>query len=142
VNIRVSAALRGLGVGIATLQPSARTRTHTLVTAYAVGHALDPDGFEVVSVTGPAEPAWAGDLVRAVSSGASWTLLHSLLVPLARRSRLPLPLVALGYAVGEAVTDSMAADWASRRVARGAAAAAAAASSTSEQASGPDSEPS
>ena len=124
MNIRGSALLRGLGVGVATLQGSAGTRTHTLVTAYAVGHAVDPDGFEVVSWTGPAalaESPWAGRLTRVLSSGASWVALHSLLVPLARRSRHPLPLVALGYAVAEAVTDSMAADWVSRQHARAAA---------------------
>ena len=121
MNIRGSAVLRGVGVGVATLQGSARTRTHTLATAYAVGHAIDPHGFEVVSVTGPAQPAWAGELVRVVSSGAAWTALHSLLVPLARRSRYPRPLVALGYAVVETVADSMAADWASRQMAAGAA---------------------
>jgi hypothetical protein len=120
VNIRGSAVMRGLGVGIATLQGSAGTRTHTLLTAYAVGHAVDPDGFEVVSWTGPAEPAWAGQVSRVVSSGASWVALHSLLVPLARRSRYPLPLVALGYAVVEAVTDSMAAEWVSKQNARAA----------------------
>jgi hypothetical protein len=112
--------MRGLGVGIATLQGSVGTRTHTLVTAYAVGHAIDPDGFEVVSWSGPAEPAWAGQVSRVLTSGASWVALHSVLVPLARRSRYPLPLVALGYAVAEAVTDSMAAEWVSRQNAKAA----------------------
>lgn len=120
MNIRGSALVRGLGVGIATLQGSAATRTHTLVTAYAVGHAVDPDGFEVVPWSGPVEPPWAGEVTRAVSSGAAWVALHSALVPLARRSRYPLPLVALGYAVAEAVTDSLAAEWVSRQNARAA----------------------
>ena len=121
MNIRGSAVMRGLGVGIATLQGSLGTRTHTLVTAYAVGHAVDPDGFEVVSVTAPVEPEWLGGLVRVLSSGAAWVGLHSLLVPLARRSKYPTPLVALAYAVTETVADSMAADWASKQNARAAA---------------------
>jgi hypothetical protein len=113
--------MRGVGVGLATLQGSVGTRTHTLTTAYAVGHAVDPDGFEVVSWTGPVEPAWAENLTRVLSSGAAWVALHSLLVPLARRSRHPLPIVALGYAVTEAVADSLAAEWVSRQTARAAA---------------------
>src|SRR5689334_19462217 len=122
MNIRGSAVLRGVGVGLATLQSSFGTRTHTRVTAYAVGHAIDPHGFEVVSVTaGPDQPEWVNELVRVASSGASWAALHSLLVPLARRSKYPLPLVALGYAVTEAVVDSMAAEWVSKQTAQAAA---------------------
>jgi hypothetical protein len=109
VRLRESAIARGVGVGLACLQASPVARAQTMATAYAVGHALDPHGFEVVSVNVVGQPDWVTELARIASGGASWVAIHSLLTPLARRSAYPLPLVALGYAVTEAVTDSLAA---------------------------------
>jgi hypothetical protein len=100
--------LRGAGAGVAVLLPGRPARVGVLVASYAVGWFVDPKGFQVLSLTGKED---AGPVLRVgpplLTATASWTGAQLGLGALVRRTPVPSPVAALGYALLVAWADSV-----------------------------------
>ncbi len=103
VDVAAASVVRGAGVAVATLAPSAGTRLAALVASFAAAWRLRPGGLTFVSMSDPDnENALVRDHLPMVTSGASWLAVHLGVVSLLRR-RSRHPLLA-GVAYGGAIT--------------------------------------
>jgi hypothetical protein len=107
IQVGPASAVRGAGVALGTLAPTAGARLVAIAGSYAAAWAIKPGGLTFFSFTDDDhEQEWMRTALPLATSGASWTAVHLGVTTLLRRTRHPL-LAGLGYGVVVAVVDSV-----------------------------------
>ena len=110
MRIRPGAAVRGLGVTLACVEPDAAKRSPVLLTGFAVGWFLNRPGLQVFTVVPDAAEPWKRATVPFATSVASWSAVMLTIITAVRRTKVPVPVAAVLLGAGLVVVDSVLAD--------------------------------
>jgi hypothetical protein len=111
VAVRPGSMIRGAGVALACLMPTASRRAQVVAASYAAAWPVDRPGIQlVVVVPDEDDEAWKQKVLPFATSGLSWTALMLLGTLAVRRASVPTAVGALAAGAGVAVADSALAE--------------------------------